>query len=709
MMREKGTLYLNMLHLILHGLPAAGKTCAKLKLTGQKLTGRKRAERKDGKLVYPIDDGARSTPVAEEITRARVPASATAITRGGEDLPWHLLQSLDEETRGMVLKIAELSVKVPESRKEKKEQSIATTAQSTISQPENTAMVFQKMVSRAFKSSSSDTLQDFLKETLIYLIDSGGQPQFQELLPILVSGPSVFVLTFSLAMPLDAEYKVVFTDKDGKREAYPTNMKVKDVILQSLASIRCTCSYQTNGTDRVEVKPRVIFMATMRSLVSAEEIKAVDKQLTTLIEPFKELVVSNGTSTIFAVDSFTGDGIADLRKAVLEAADHKVTKTTAGVPDTSPMCQVRLPTTAVALELLLRYEESGIISLDHCKRLAIDCNIDPETELPHVLWLLHHSTGSIRYYPDDSTLQHYVITRPQKLYDIPSTLLTHTFAFKKGDLHRATKDKLWTRGVFTFETLRELWREDQVLTPELIITLLLHLNIIAQIYDTESGEMQFFMPSALVCAPDDFLIVIEVRSDSVLVCFEGGYSPRGVFSSVLAFLLKRKQEKSKKAGSSIMGVISSVVANLRRKRVKPLDLEWCLPTDKDSLCCNQATLVVSVCNKFQLLVKLAVHLKFLEISVNSVFEDDPVTPAQMQHGCDAILHCVSSAVQTVIQSLHYNSNASVRMVSSFLASAIARQPLTELSTCQRGTAEHVMVSPTRPKQIWIDKWIKGMW
>ena len=244
--------------------------------------------------------------------------------------------------------------------------------------------------------------------------------------------------------------------------------------------------------------------------------------------------------------------IIDLRKAVLEAADHKVTKTTAGVPDTSPMCS-KITNHCSALELLLRYEESGIISLDHCKRLAIDCNIDPETELPHVLWLLHHSTGSIRYYPDDSTLQHYVITRPQKLYDIPSTLLTHTFAFKKGDLHRATKDKLWTRGVFTFETLRELWREDQVLTPELIITLLLHLNIIAQIYDTESGEMQFFMPSALVCAPDDFLIVIEVRSDSVLVCFEGGYSPRGVFSSVLAFLLKRKQEKSKKAGSSIMG------------------------------------------------------------------------------------------------------------------------------------------------------------
>ena len=29
------------------------------------------------------------------------------------------------------------------------------------------------------------------------------------------------------------------------------------------------------------------------------------------------------------------------------------------------------------------------------------------------------------------------------------------------------------------------------------------------------------MPSALVCAPDDFLIVLEVRSDSVLVCLWG--------------------------------------------------------------------------------------------------------------------------------------------------------------------------------------------
>ena len=154
-----------MLHLILHGFSAAGKTS--FKFTSQKNS----AERRDGKLVYPLDDGAHNTTVAEEITQAQVPA--TAITRG-EDLPWHLLQSLNEEIIGTDSKIAELL--------------------------------------------------------------------------------------------------------------------------------------------RVEVKPSVIFMATMKSPVSAEEIKAVDKQLTTIIKPFQKLIVSKGSSTKFAMNSFTRDGLAYLEK-----------------------------------------------------------------------------------------------------------------------------------------------------------------------------------------------------------------------------------------------------------------------------------------------------------------------------------------------------------------------------------------------------------
>ena len=690
MMREKGSLNLRTLHLILHGLPAAGKTCAKLRLTGQELTSRKPAERKDGTLVYPLNDGARSTPVAEEIARARLPASATALTREADDLPWYLLQSLDEEMVGLVENIAKLSSQTKTVKKPitavTSSNSVPSSSQVGISLlAEPVGKEFQEMITSAFRKAPHNTLQDILKETLIYLIDSGGQPQFQELLPILVSGPSVFLLTFSLAVPLDAVYQVHFTDKDGKREDYPTNMRVRDVLTQSLASIRCTCSYQTSGEERVEVKPRVIFMATMRSLVSEREIAAVDKQLKNLVKPFSDLIVYNSRNRVlFPVDSFTGEGIPALRTAVRHTANDVITKVTGGVSYTSPMCEVKLPTTAVALELLLRNQEKGIISLDQCKRLAIDCNIDPETELPDVLWFLHHFTGSIRYYPEDTTLRQYVVTRPQRLYDVPSTLLTHTFAFKKGEPNHDLKELVWTRGVFTMETLRKLWGQDQDLTPDLIVTFLIHLNIIVQMHDKESGEEPFFMPSALVCAPDDYFIDAKVSVDSTLVCFNGGYSPKGVFSSVIAYLPKETEEEN-----------------------EPVDLKWCLPPTVGSLCCNQATLVVSVNEEFDLLVRFTVHLKFIEIAVNSECDDFPVSPAQLQLGCEAVLHDVSRAIQVVSQRLHYNSNATLKDGLFFPCNcpndpsthAVKYLPPKEKGKCCGRSSQ--------PDQLWKNKWIKG--
>ena len=541
------------------------------------------------------------------------------------------------------------------------------------------------MITSAFKTAPQNSLQDILKETLIYLIDSGGQPQFQELLPVLVSGPSVFLLTFSLAVPLDAVYEVHFTDKDGKREDYPTNMRVRDVLTQSLASIRCTCSYQTNGEKRVEVKPRVIFMATMRSLVSDEEIAAVNKQLNSLVEPFSDLIVYNGSRVLFPIDSFTGEGISTLRTAVRNTADDEITKVTGGVSYTSPMCEVKLPTTAVALELLLRNQEKGIISLDQCKRLAIDCNIDLETELPHVLWLLHHYTGSIRYYPEDSILCRYVVTSPQKLYDIPSTLLNHTFAFKKeGEPDYVSKKKVWTRGVFTKGTLRKLWGKNQDLTPELIFAFLVHLNIIVQMHDEESEEEPFFMPSALICAraPDD-CVDAKISVDSALVCFNGGYSSKGVFSSVIAYLPKDREEN------------------------EPVDLKWYLPPIVGSLCCNQATLVVSVNDDFDLLVKLTVHLKFIEIAVNSESGEDPVSPAQLQLGCEAILNDVSHTVQVVSKSLHYNSNATLKD-GIFFPCYCSNDPSTHavkyLPSKKKGKCHG---RSAQPDQHWMNKWNKG--
>ena len=693
MIKEKESLNLHTLHVILHGLPAVGKTCAKLRLTGQELSSRKRAELgSDHTLIYPPDDGACSTPVAEEVIRARLPATVTVLTGEADDQPWYLLQSQNEEIVGIVEKISKLSDFEDFDFETKREEKHITATASVPSSSPSTSLptpvgkVHDEMIIRAFKAPHNK-LQNILDETLIYLIDSGGQPQFQELLPILVSGPSVFLLTFSLAIPLDDVFKVIFTDKDCKREVYPTNMRVRDVLMQSLASIRCTCSYQTNGEERVEVKPRVIFMATMSSLVSDEEIAAIDKQVKCLVEPFNDLIVYNGSRVFFPVDSFENQGFSTLRKAVRRAANDRITKAIGDISYESPMCEVKLPITAVALELLLRNQEKSVIPLDQCKRLAISCNINPETELSHILWILHHFIGTIRYYPS-CTSQQNVVIGPQKLYDVPSTLLTRTFAFEKeGELDHTSKEMVWTRGFFTMGTLRKLWGQDRDFTPELIVAFLTHLNIIVRMpraHGDDSGEELFFMPSALVGASNED--TKEVSPDSALICFNIGYPLKGVFSSVIAFLPKP------------------------RKRNGPVNLEWNLPSARGFLCCNQATLFVSVDKedeKFKFRVRFTLHLNFIEIAVN-FFEHAKDNLPQLQLGCEAVLRDVVCAVQAVSQSLHYNNHATLKD-GLFFPCSCPNELNTHAVKCFHQIEESVCRSvPSKPELQWMQKWIKGI-
>ena len=675
MMKERKSLNLRMLHLILHGLPAVGKTCLKLKLTGHELTDRKAAFIDNDKLCYPPDDGACSTLVAENILRARVPDSSIALTGEG---PWHLMKFHEEIVR-LVKKISG----DPEAIEEQPATGVTREQQSADgSAPSPVAPVgkkfFQEMVAKAFEKAPTEKLQEILDRPLIYLIDSGGQPQFQELLPTLVSGPSLFLLTFSLAVDLHDELEVTFSNSDGERFEYPepTKMTVYNVLQQSLASIHCTCSYQTNGNKKVQVKPRVIFVGTMKRLVSKSKIVKVDKDLEYLCEKFKDredLIVRPGRGFVYPVDSFHSEGIAELRKAILDVANNTVDK---GESIKSPMCEVKLPVPSVALELLLRSEVNSIISLERCQELARDCNI-ADTDLESVLWQLHHFTGSIRYYSkaDNDTLKKYIVTNPQVLYDAPSSLLTRTFAYKtEAECDGADKDMMWRRGVFTESTLSKLWEKKQDLAPGLLIAFLLHLNIIAQIGHDEPGDRKFFMPSALVCARSekkDGEAVEECANDSALVCFEAGYSPKGMFSSVLAYLLNKK---------------------------KLDNTYWKL--NINSLRSNQATLgvCVSVIDE-HFYVTLKVHLRFLEVKVA---KNSACTVSRMKKGCEAILRCIQHAVQAVGKDLHYNDRADFKRGLFFpcWCSCIESTPhAAEYDEWKLHDA---------PSECWIEKWTNGM-
>ena len=95
---------------------------------------------------------------------------------------------------------------------------------------------------------------------------------------------------------------------------------------------------------------------------------------------------------------------------------------------------------------------------------------------------------------------------------------------------------MFRKGLFTESTLK-LWEKNHDLEHDLFFRNLLHLNI-AVLPVPRSGDKKFFMPNALVCAPSDMKNYdFDVSDDSVLLCFECDYPPKGIFSSLLSYLI----------------------------------------------------------------------------------------------------------------------------------------------------------------------------
>ena len=120
---------------------------------------------------------------------------------------------------------------------------------------------------------------------MVYLTDTGGQIEFQELLPLLVSGPSVFFLVFQLDHDLNKRFMVeyVYVRSTGATsEPYQSNFTVKEALLQSLASIASMGTYISKG-EQAPLRSKVFFVGTHKDKVSQKQINRIDRSLQQMV------------------------------------------------------------------------------------------------------------------------------------------------------------------------------------------------------------------------------------------------------------------------------------------------------------------------------------------------------------------------------------------------------------------------------------------
>ncbi|MCG8624132.1 MAG: hypothetical protein MJE68_19330, partial [Proteobacteria bacterium] len=217
--------------------------------------------------------------------------------------------------------------------------------------------------------------QHFQKTWSLYLTNTGGQMEFQEVLPLLVSGPSMFFFTFRLDRDLNERYKIEYDLSDGtKAEPYISTLTTVEGLLQTLATIAAmgTFVYERLQRRKVPLKPKVFIVGTHRDKLDEAtadaRISSIDQQLQEAIKStahYKDLVeFASPTQLMFAVSNFS-ESESDF-KLIRLAVERVVRRNDFTM--TSPVHWL-------IFSLALRKLKSFVITYDLCLEVARQCGL----------------------------------------------------------------------------------------------------------------------------------------------------------------------------------------------------------------------------------------------------------------------------------------------------------------------------------------------
>ena len=365
----------------------------------------------------------------------------------------------------------------------------------------------------------------------IYFTDAGGQPEFQEVLPALLSGPTVFFFVFNLSQGFSANYKVEYVDGNCPNlKPYETQFTVMDALLQCLASISCLGEFsKTPSRANIGIKPKVFFVGTHKDLVSNIVIVNLEKELRAAVKQtawYKKDMIQFASSEnlIFSVNNFDKSDFSfgEVRRAIQNLSQTDGYK-----------FKIRAPW--LGLELTLRAHADKVISFSECENIAKKCSINSKKNLNEALWFLHNRIGSIRHYQQVDELNNVVITKPQILSTIVTDLLISTFPLATGKVNATFREK----GRFTREELQKIGKIHKTgLSVTQVIALLCYLHILAPLKMDKRGNRDYFLPCALSHAPKPDRDRLQLKGQVLLIGFKCGYTPKGVFSALISYMLQ---------------------------------------------------------------------------------------------------------------------------------------------------------------------------
>ena len=241
---------------------------------------------------------------------------------------------------------------------------------------------------------------------LVHFIDSGGQPQFLDLLPAFVQDVSAILFTVNLSESLDHTPMIHFYGQDGKPVGEP---------YQSLSSHKQVLEQCVRATDIRDVHPKVFVVGTHRDKENdcSEKRKDKDDMVRNIFNP-NYLICKSGTEVILEVNGKT-PGEKDQKVA------HKLRRSI--VAHCSKGTSPPLPLKWFVLEMRIRESATrGVISLQKCLMLAQRLGMDEQSLEAALLHMVKYNLF-LWYHNVPGGLRDVVFSDPQVILQIITDLV----------------------------------------------------------------------------------------------------------------------------------------------------------------------------------------------------------------------------------------------------------------------------------------------
>ena len=456
-------------NMILHGPPGAGKSSVKRLILGQP----------------PLSKHNQSaTNVLEGAVRA-VCVDRVAVTGGYLDVITEnsqIIERLAGEVQRLHDKVAAQTSTEPETE-EVVDPKIATDGpvEKCVAEADvKTRESIKKQISEAKSSTRMFGLHWH------HYIDSGGQPQFLDVVPLLYCGHCThFILVMRLTEGLHKKPKVRFYNQGKNIYELPDRLVLTnhDMVIR-MCQIAQSIAKATKG----KFVPKVFVVGTHKDgllpFIGEEQVRKMNVELLKVHKDYSDVLIRRSSSeVIISLNAMAeGEQRVHYTREIQRLIQMETEMETEG-------CRIEVPVKWFTLHLELDRSSKGVLSLHKCYDIGKKHGL-VDKEVRSALEFLNKA-ALILYYPND--VPDLVLTKMDPFINRLSCLIKASFISPDNGPERESIE-LRQKGVFEKRFLKRAFQgiEEKLISDEQFLKLLESLKVAVHI----EGE-KYFLPSAL--------------------------------------------------------------------------------------------------------------------------------------------------------------------------------------------------------------------